>query len=495
MINIRAPQGTNIHETDRMARLIEDRIQPYRPWLKNIITNVGSGGSGSMNLMASTGGPHLANITLVFYDFVERERPSVEVIAEVRKAIADIAGAEIRVEKEEEGPPTGAAVTVRVVGEDFKTLERVSEQAKRLISGVPNIVNLRSDHEATRPELAFIVDRRIAMLLGVNTATVGNFLKMAIFGTKVGTYREYNDEYDITVRLPLIERINIDDMYRLQIPNAAGEAILLSSLGKFEYQGGFGTVNRVDQKRVITLTADAEGRLGTEVLSDVQKRLDTLELPPGYEIRYAGEKEEQDKAQAFLSKAFGIALLLVTMVLVIQFNSLMIPLIIMTTVVLSLIGALMGLLICDLPFGIIMTGIGVISLAGVVVNNAIVLLAYTRQLQAQGMDLLEAAAEAGVTRLRPVMLTAMTTITGLIPMAVGISFDIHTLTWATRSESTQWWRNMAVVVIFGLGFATLLTLVVVPSLYVMLSRLWHRLGFQDVDAEHPRGNPGTAARL
>ena len=495
MIGIRAPQGTNIHETDQIARIIEDRVQPYKPWLKHVITNVGSSGGGSLNLMASTGGPHLANITLVFYDFVERERPSVEIIAEVRKALSDIPGAEIRVEKEEEGPPTGAAVTVRFVGEDFKTLERVSEQAKRLISNVPNIVNLRSDLEATRPELAFIVDRRVAMLLGVNTATVGNFLKMAIFGTKVGTYREYNDEYDITVRLPLAERVNIDDMYRLQIPNAAGEAILLSSLGEFEYQGGFGTINRVDQKRVVTLTANAEGRLGTEVLADVQKRLETLELPPGYEIRYAGEKEEQDKAQAFLSKAFGIALLLVTMVLVIQFNSLLVPLIIMTTVVLSLIGALMGLLICDLPFGIIMTGIGVISLAGVVVNNAIVLLAYTRQLQAQGMDLLEAAAEAGVTRLRPVMLTAMTTITGLIPMAVGISFDIHTLTWATRSESTQWWRNMAVVVIFGLAFATILTLVVVPSLYVMLSRLRLRLGFHVVDAEHPRGNPDTVAPL
>ncbi|MFC1604090.1 efflux RND transporter permease subunit, partial [Planctomycetota bacterium] len=495
MINIRAPQGTNIHETDRMARLIEDRIQPYKPWLKHIITNVGAGGAGSHNLMASTGGPHLANITLVFNDFAERERPSVEIIAEVRQAIADIAGAEIRVEKEEMGPPTGAAVSVRVIGENFKTLERVSEQARRLISDVPNIVNLRSDLEATRPELAFIVDRRVAMLLGVNTAIVGNFLKMAIFGTKVGTYREFNDEYDITVRLPLNERINIDDMYRLQIPNAAGKAILLSSLGKFEYEGGFGTINRVNQKRVVTLTANAEGRLGTEVLADVQKRLDTLELPPGYEIRYAGEKEEQDKAQAFLSKAFTIALLLVTMVLVIQFNSLMIPLIIMTTVVLSLIGALTGLLICDLPFGIIMTGIGVISLAGVVVNNAIVLLAYTRQLQAQGVDLIEAAEEAGVTRLRPVMLTAMTTIIGLIPMAIGISFDVHTFTWATRSESTQMWRNMAVVVIFGLGFATILTLVVVPSLYVMLSRLWLRLGFQGVDAQHPRGNPDTTAPL
>ena len=206
-------------------------------------------------------------------------------------------------------------------------------------------------------------------------------------------------------------------------------------------------------------------------------------MPLGYVISYAGEKEEQDKAQAFLSKAFGIALLLVTLVLVIQFNSMMIPFIIMTTVVLSLIGALTGLLVCDLPFGIIMTGIGVISLAGVVVNNAIVLLAYTRQLQHRGMGLVEAAAEAGVTRLRPVMLTALTTIIALIPMAVGISYDFHTFSWSTKSESTQLWRNMAVVVIFGLGFATILTLVVVPSLYVMLSRFSARLGFKSVGTE------------
>jgi len=170
----------------------------------------------------------------------------------------------------------------------------------------------------------------------------------------------------------------------------------------------------------------------------------------------------------------------------------MVPVIIMTTVVLSLIGALGGLLICDLPFGIIMTGLGVISLAGVVVNNAIVLLAYTRQLQQQGMELVAAAAEAGVTRFRPVLLTAATTIIGLIPMAVGISYNFHTFSWATKSESSQWWRNMAVVVIFGLGFATILTLVVVPSLYVLLNRLSRRLGFKDPFAEHPAKQPSAA---
>jgi multidrug efflux pump subunit AcrB len=488
VIDVRAPQGTNIRETDRITRLIEERIQPYKPWIERIVTNVGSSGGG-LDIMASAGGPHLANISLIFYDFAERERPSMEIIAGIRQAVADIPGAEIKIEREREGPPTGAPVTVRIIGKDFKTLEQLSKQARRLIADVPNLVNLRSDLEATRPELAFTVNRRVAMLLGVNTSIVGNFLKMAIFGSKVGTYRQYNDEYDITVRLPLADRVSVDNLARLQIPNAAGHAVPLSSLGSFKYRGGFGTINRVSQKRVVTLTADAEGRLSTDVLADVQKRLGSIQLPAGYEIRYAGEKEEQDKAQAFLSKAFAIALLLVTLVLVIQFNSLIVPLIIMTTVVLSLIGALMGLLMCDLPFGIIMTGIGVISLAGVVVNNAIVLLAYTRQLQQRGLDLVSAAAEAGATRLRPVMLTAITTIIGLIPMAIGISYDFHTMTWATKSESTQWWRNMAVVVIFGLGFATILTLVVVPSLYVMLSRLALRLGFKEANAALPVEKP------
>ena len=484
IINVRLPQGANIRETDRIVRLIEHRVEPYKPWLKHVVTNVGSS-SGGMDLIATAGGPHLANITLVFYDFVERKRPSTEIIAAIRRDIADIPGAEIKVEQEKHGPPTGAAVTVEIAGEDFKTLERLSEQARRMITDVPNIVNLRSNLEATRPELAFTVNRRVAMLLGVNTATVGNYLKTAIFGTKVGTYRQFNDEYDITVRLPLADRIYIDDLYLLRIPNMAGDAVSLSSLGRLEYRGGFGTINRVNQKRVVTLMADAEGRLSTEVLADVQKRLSKVELPSDYEIRYAGEKKEQDTAQAFLSKAFIIALLIVTLIIVIQFNSLMVTLVIMTTVILSLIGALLGLLVCGLPFGIIMTGIGIISLAGVVVNNAIVLLDYTQKLQQRGLDLVSAAAEAGVTRLRPVLLTAGTTVIGLIPMAVGISYDFHTFSWATKSESTQFWQNMAVVVIFGLSFATILTLVVVPSLYVMLTRLSIRLGFKKAYAVQP----------
>ena len=255
-----------------------------------------------------------------------------------------------------------------------------------------------------------------------------------------------------------------------RFPTQTGNAVPLSSLGRFEYQGGFGTINRVNQKRVVTLTADAEGRLSTEVLRDVQTRLNELKLPAGYEIRYAGEQEEQDKAQAFLGKAFVIALLMIVLILVMQFNSLLIPLIIMSTVGLSLVGVFLGLIVCGLPFNIIMTGIAVISLAGIVVNNGIVLLDFAQQLQRRGMGLVSATVEAGVTRLRPVLLSAATNFVGLIPMAVGISFDFHTFTWATKSESTQWWRNMSIAIIFGLSFTTVLTLVVVPALYVMLNR-------------------------
>jgi len=474
-ISIRCPQGTNIRQTDAIARLIEQRLTPFANDLTRVITNVGTGGAGDP--LGGSSGEHLATITLTFHDFEVRRRPSAQVVADIRHAITDLVGAEIKVEKEEEGPPTGSAVTVRFIGEDFRELERLSELARQRIADVPGLVNLRSDHEAARPELAFRVDRQRAMLLGVNTAIVGNFLKTAIFGSEVSKYRQFNDEYDITVRLPESQRQSVDDLFRLRVPNAAGQAVPLSSLGRFEYTGGYGTIRRINQKRVVTLTGDAEGRLDTEVLAEVKQRLAGLPVPPGYEIRYAGKDEEQQKAQAFLSKAFVAALLLVALILVAQFNTLSVPLIIMMTVLLSLIGVFLGLIVCAMPFGIIMTGVGVISLAGVVVNNAIVLLDYTRQLERRGLDLLAAAMQAGATRLRPVLLTAGTTILGLIPMATGVSYDFHAMHWATRSESSQWWANMAIAVIFGLGFATLLTLVVVPTLYVTLMRARRRLGF------------------
>jgi multidrug efflux pump len=485
-VEIRAPQGTSIDETDRITRLVESRLDEFSDHLQHYVANVGMAGGASFGPGGS--GPHIGTLTLMFHDYDVRKRPSTEIIAELRDHLSDIAGAEIEIKEEEQGPPTGAAVTVRVMGKDFRILEQISEEARRAIQNVPGLVNLRSDYETSRPEIVFHTDRQRAMLLGVNTAMVANYLKTAIFGNRVATYRQFQDEYDITIRLPVEQRLDVDALLKLQIPNALGQPVPLSSLGEFTYAGGLGTVRHLNQRRVVTITGDAEGRLSNEVLADVQRILDNLSLPVGYEIRYAGEKEEQDKAAAFLGRAFLFALLLIVMILVAQFNSLLVPFIIMTTVILSLIGVFTGLLVFPMPFSIIMTGVGVISLAGVVVNNAIVFLYYTRQLEGRGRSLTEAAVEAGTIRLRPVLLSAVTTILGLVPMASGVSYDFHTFEWALRSESSQWWASMAIAVIFGLGFATLLTLIVVPTLYVTLSRFLRR-GRRLIGSEAPAASP------
>ncbi len=634
LINIRKPQGTNIADSDKLARMIAERIEAHREKIDNVITNVGSGG-GAMSFVGRPGGSHVSNLTVVFPDYIDRKGwTSEDVVRKMHDQVLDIAGAEIKVEKEQHGPPTGAAVVVRIAGEDFKTLDRLASEAMQLIADVPGLVNARSDLELTRPELVFKVDRFRANELGVSPRAIGMFLKTCLFGRKVGTYRQFNDEYDITVRLAKEHRRGVQDLLRLSIPSKSGRPVPLYSLGRLDYRGGHGTINRVDQKRVVTITGDAEGRLDTLVLKDVQSRLhalghsplldrdladwpafarllrdggdpgpakriwdkldrgareaagalagmDTpadpdepgkefakardkliaginkliakkdfyrpadfagvelteeaanllerkrsgsaadklsgkeiarlnrllleaafaarvatrkrLALPPGYEIRYAGQKEESDRAQQFLfGRALPFALLLIVLILVMQFNTLSPPLIIMTTVMLSFIGVLTGLLICRQPFGTIMTGVGVISLAGVVVNNAIVLLDYTRKLQKQGLDVFEATLQAGATRLRPVLLTAVTTILGLIPMATGVSLDFHKLSLTdplailvTRSESSQMWSGMAIAVIFGLAFATVLTLVVVPTIYTALYRAAARFGFGGLQRSSP----------
>jgi multidrug efflux pump subunit AcrB len=227
---------------------------------------------------------------------------------------------------------------------------------------------------------------------------------------------------------------------------------------------GVGAIMRLDQKRVVTVSGDVSGRLANNVIRDINVRLAKLDWPRGYTYRFTGEQQEQAKAQSFLSKAFVAALFIIFLILITQFNSFATPVIILTSILLSLIGVFFGLLVTGTAFGIIMTGVGVISLAGVVVNNTIVLIDYYNQLRQKGLPNREALVQTGLTRFRPVMLTAITTILGLLPMATGISIDFRKLAWNIGGESSQWWGPMAVAVIFGLGVATLLTLVVAPVL-------------------------------
>ncbi len=261
-----------------------------------------------------------------------------------------------------------------------------------------------------------------------------------------------------------------DVLHKLLIPTPTGEIVPLTTLASIEYKGTMGDIVRKNHGRVVTVKAnvDESKTTGTVVRMQAQKLLTAIELPLGYKYKFTGEDEAQKESEVFLSKAFVTALFLIFLILVTLFNSVIQPVIILMSVILSLGGVFWGLFVINSPFGIIMTGVGVISLAGVVVNNAIVLIDYTNKLYNGGMSIRNAVVAAGATRLRPVLLTAVTTILGLLPMVTGISYDFHVMALSSASESTQWWKTMAIAVIFGLMIATMLTLIVVPTLYALI---------------------------
>ncbi|WP_291320693.1 efflux RND transporter permease subunit, partial [Desulfonatronospira sp.] len=377
---------------------------------------------------------------------------------------AAIAGAELQVEKEEGGPPTGPPVNMEITGVDIRVLGQLAAEVRRSIKDIPSLVDLKDNFVHGKPEILINVDKEKAALLGLDTYSIAYTVKAAIGGVRVGVLRDDRDEYDITARLPEEARNSLESLNRLTVSGPQGQPIPLTSVAQVELSSGVGDIMRLNQRRVVTVSASVSGRLANDVLRDIEHHLAGFDWPRGYSYQFTGEQEEQAKAKDFLSKAFFGVLMLIFLILITQFNSIIPALIILTTVLLSLIGVFTGLLVTGMAFGIIMTGIGVISLAGVVVNNAIVLIDYYMQLLGRGMDRAEALLQAGMVRFRPVMLTAITTILGLMPMATGVSFDFKSLSWSIGGESAQWWGPMAVAVVFGLAVATLLTLIVVPVL-------------------------------
>jgi len=264
-----------------------------------------------------------------------------------------------------------------------------------------------------------------------------------------------------------------DVLRKLMIPTPSGQLVPLTTIAHIDYTGTMGDIIRINHNRVVTVKANVDETKipGPVARKQAELLLENFPLPAGYRITFTGEFEFQKEAEDFLTKAFMVAVFLIFLILVTLFNSVIQPLIILTAIILSLGGAFLGLTVMRSPFGIIMSGVGVISLAGVVVNNAIVLIDYINKLRERGMELGDALIAAGATRLRPVLLTAVTTVLGLLPMVTGVSFDFHKMAMSYVSESTQWWQNMAIVVIFGLIIATFLTLVVVPTLYSLLESL------------------------
>lgn len=408
-----------------------------------------------------------------FLDLEDRYRSSHDTVADIRKRVENIAGGKITIAMEEEGPPTGAPINIEIAGDNFTILGSIAKQIKDILSQQPHVEDVRDDFVEGIPSVQVLIDRQKAALFGLTSDMIGFALKSAYNGLEVSTFRDGNDDYDITVQLAQSDREMVNILHELMLPTPSGQMVPLSTIAKVTFAGGMGDINRIDNERVVTVKANVDEAQvpGPVARAKAAELLQKFPLPPGYKITFTGEFEFQKESEAFLTKAFMVALLLIFLILVSMFNSISQPFIIMTSVILSLGGAFLGLALFRSPFGIIMTGVGVISLAGVVVNNAIVLIDYTNRLRGRGMELKEAVIAAGATRLRPVLLTAITTILGLIPMITGISFDFHKWAFSWVSESSQWWQSMAIVVVFGLVVATFLTLVVVPTLYYLLERI------------------------
>ncbi len=421
-------------------------------------------------------GAGLSNhIGVQFYDFEGRPEKSASTMERIRSRIKGIAGAEIFIAEQEHGPPTGKPINIEISGDDFDVLGQIAEKVKWVVSQVPFVEDVEDTFVKGAPTIELIVDRKRAAMFGITTGLIGTTIKTAINGWNVSTYREGDEDYDIFVRVTDAYRKDVDILRKLFLPTPRG-LVPLSDLVTINYIGGLGTINRIDHRRVVTVMADVdENKMpGAVARMIATKMLRRFELPAGYSVQFTGEQTEQADAEAFLKKAFMIALSLVFIVLVIQFNSVFNAGIIMFSVILSLGGIFLGLAVADIPFGIIMTGIGVISLAGVVVNNAIVLLDYTNHLLQRGYNLTDSVINAARTRFRPVMLTAITTILGLLPMITGVTYDFKNWQLVTESQSQQWWFSMAIAVAFGLAVATVLTLVVVPTIFHLVTDMKYR---------------------
>ena len=515
-VNIEAPLGTNIDASDEIAQEAFGRIQGVldeneasEENVKTLLTQVGIGGDAMFG--GGSTRPENSQITLTMKDYADRAESSALTLRKVREQLQGIPGTTIEITKDEAGPPTGKPVNIEVAGENFDQIVAVSQTIKqRLIRGatqpgedgtppLDGLVDISDNLNTGRPEFQVDIDRERAGRFGLTTSQIATTVRAAINGIEASTYRTGEDEYDITVRLRERDRESLETLRSLTILHE-GQQIPLVAVADISVGSGLGSITRLDQERVVTVEGDvAEGFNGNEVLGRVQNYLAPYvenEVPAGVTIRYTGESEDQQESFGFLTTALLIGLALITIILLLQFNSVGNPLIIMIATGLSLIGVMLGLILTRTPFGL-MTFIGVISLAGIVVNNAIVLIDYIEQLRGRGLEKQAAVIEGGATRLRPVLLTAFTTVIGLIPLTFGINIDFVGLivdldpAFAFGSENTQFWGPMGTAIISGLTFATFLTLVIVPVMYSTFDSVAMRLS--SASATEPAEPAGSAA--
>jgi len=511
-VYIEYPIGTDIEVTNNLSVDIENKIQEYlkkyevngkNQIITSVIGQVGEGTSDPNQGQQGGTTPNKARITVDFVKFMDRGEVNTDnVLIEIRQLLKNFPGVNITVDRPSDGPPTGAPVNIEISGDDYEELLATSENIKQYINdaNILGIEELSLDVEQGKPELPFIIDRQKARSLNISTGQIGDAIRTSLFGKEVSTFKDGEDDYPINIRLMDKYRYNKETLLNQKITfrNASNGKIVqvpVSAVAYSETSSTFSAVKRKELNRVITIFSNVlEGYNATEINDQIKKVMENYNLPKNVSVSFTGEQEKQAEEMAFLSKALLIAVFLIFLILVGQFNSTSTPIIISLSVLLSLIGVLLGLIIFRMEFVIMMTMIGIISLAGIVVNNAIVLIDYTnliliRKREELGLEegtlskelIYESIVEGGKTRLRPVLLTAITTILGLLPLAIGININFMTLftefdpQFYIGGENVAFWGPMSWTIIFGLTFATFLTLIIVPIMYSLINNLKVRL--------------------
>ncbi len=498
------PIGSDIEATNKVMKKIEKRVfetvKPDMKIIKSILTTIGKGVVGQ-NETTVGNTPNKGMITISFVDYKYRNGKNT---SKIMKKIGDSVhnkypGVILSVEKNKMGPPTGKAVNLEIIGDDYGKLVNLTRKIQKYIEDqeIDGIEALKIDLDIGKPELIVNINREKARRFGLSTGQIGSTIRTSLFGKEVSEFKEGEDEYPIILRFDKKYRDSIASILDQKITfrsRSTGKImqVPISAVAGFSLSNTYGSVRRKDLKRVITLFSNVvEGYNATKINNRLKKIMLNYDIPEGFNYRFTGEQEEQAKTASFLMRAMMIAISLIMIILVTQFNSFAKPFIIMASVFFSTIGVFGGIATFRMDFIILMTGIGIISLAGIVVNNAIVLIDYIDYLKMNRKNELgikpegnldleeikECIIRGGKTRLRPVLLTAITTILGLIPMATGLNINFSTLLSEFNpqlyfgGDSAIFWGPMAWTVIFGLTFATFLTLVLVPSLYLIGNRI------------------------
>lgn len=501
------PLGSDITATDEVVKDIERRIdrilEPHTEIVESVLTQIGENTADPSGPPEPGASPNKARITVTFVPTEERMGVKTsEIMNEIRTEMREIVGAQIVVDQNASGPPAGKPINIELQGEDIDELVQVSQDVISYIEkqGIQGIEELAADVKIGKPELIVHIDREAARRYELSTYAIADAVRTSIYGKELSKYKDGEDDHPIQLRLSPRYRNDINAVLNQKISfrTQTGQLVQvpISTVTKFEYTSSYSSIKRKNMDRMISVYSNVlDGYNANEVVAEIEKSLRDFDMPDGITYEFTGEQEQQAEDMDFLGNAFIIAVFLIFIILVTQFNSIISPFIIILSVVFSTIGVFLGYAITGKDITVIFTGVGVISLAGIVVNNAIILVDYInllvqRKRESLGQasiwemdkeDVRQMVIQGGATRLRPVLLTAITTILGLIPLAIGLNIDFFSLISDLDpqiyigGDNTEIWGPMAWTVIYGLTFSTFLTLIVVPAMYWIAYRLVVRM--------------------